>query len=157
VRAVAIDLDGVLGDTRPLWRDWLEDASRRFGSIAKLDLEALPDDRAQAALALDRWAAGGVGDWRAALERFAEDRAPVYVRPSADASAALRRLEAAGVRLGVFSDAPEPLARIVLAHLGVGRRVQALETGAGALGHLLERLGEDTELVRTRDELLRLA
>jgi phosphoglycolate phosphatase-like HAD superfamily hydrolase len=157
VKAVAIDLDGVLGDTRPLWRDWLEDAARRFGSIAKLDLEALPDDRAQAALALDRWAAGGVGDWRAALERFAEDRAPVYVRPSGEASAVLRRLEAAGVRLGVFSDAPEPLARIVLAHLGVGRRVQALETGAGALGRLLERLGEDAELVRTRDDLLRLA
>lgn len=157
MRAVAIDLDGALADTRPLWRDWLKDAARRFASIAKLELDALPEDRAQAALALDRWAAGGVGDWRSALERFTEDRAPVYVRPSAEASAALRRLEAAGIRLGVFSDAPEPLARIVLAHLGVGRRVEALETGAGALGHLLERLGEDTELVRTRDELLRLA
>ena len=29
-----MDLDGVLGDTRPLWRDWLEDAARRFHSIA---------------------------------------------------------------------------------------------------------------------------
>jgi len=26
MRAVAIELDGVLGDTRPLWRDWLQEA-----------------------------------------------------------------------------------------------------------------------------------
>jgi len=29
VQAIALDLDAVLADTRPLWRDWLEDASRR--------------------------------------------------------------------------------------------------------------------------------
>ena len=93
MRAVAIELDGVLGDTRPLWRDWLEDAARRFHSIAPLDPEALPDDRGEAAAELDRWAEAGVGDWRAALARFAEDRAPVYLRPSAEVSAALRALE----------------------------------------------------------------
>ncbi|MGH3093546.1 MAG: hypothetical protein ACRDOG_14635, partial [Gaiellaceae bacterium] len=92
--AVAVDLDGALGDTRPLWRDFLEDAARRFASIAPLDVEALPADRAAAAEELDRWAAAGVGDWRAALERFAEDRAPVYLRPSAEASSALRALQA---------------------------------------------------------------
>ena len=91
MRAVAIDLDGVLGDTRPLWRDWLEDAARRFHSIAPLDPGALPDDRGEAAAELDRWAEAGVGDWRAALARFAEDRAPVYLRPSAEVSAALAR------------------------------------------------------------------
>ena len=90
MRAVAIELDGVLGDTRPLWRDWLEDAARRFRSIAPLDPAALPEDRGEAAAELDRWAQAGVGDWRAALARFAEDRAPVYLRPSAEVSAALR-------------------------------------------------------------------
>ncbi len=28
VPGVAIDLDAVLGDTRPLWRDWLADVGR---------------------------------------------------------------------------------------------------------------------------------
>jgi hypothetical protein len=72
--AVAIDLDGVLGDTRALWRDFLADTARRFGSIAALDPAALPEDRGAAAAELDRWAAAGVGDWRPALER--SDRGP---------------------------------------------------------------------------------
>ena len=42
---LAIDLD-VLGDTRQLWRDWLDDASR------VLDVEGLPEDRAAAAAEL---------------------------------------------------------------------------------------------------------
>jgi len=148
MRAVAIDLDGVLGDTRPLWRDWLEDAARRFRSIAPLDPATLPVDRGEAANELDRWAKAGVGDWRSALTRFAEDRAPVYLRPSAEVGAALRGLNAAGCRLGVFTDAPEPLARVALAQLGAERRIEALETGAGAFERLLERLGPQTVVVR---------
>ncbi len=110
--AVAIDLDGALGDTRGLWRAFLEDVARRFRSIAELDPASLPEDRGAAAAELDRWAAHGVGDWRAALERFAEDHAPVYLRPSAGAGASLRALAGAGSRLGVFTDAPEELARV---------------------------------------------
>ena len=83
--AVAVDLDGALGDTHGLWEAFLADAARRFRPIAELDVPALPTDRGAAAAELDRWAAGGVGDWRSALERFAEDHAPVYVRPSARA------------------------------------------------------------------------
>ena len=154
MKAVAIDLDGVLGDTRPLWRDWLADASRRFASIAPLAVDALPEDRAEAAAALDRWAEAGVGDWRTALERFAADRAPVYLRPNAEASGALRRLQAAGVRLGAFTDAPEALARVAAAQLGAARRLEAVESGPGALDRLLERLGPDARLVRSREELL---
>ena len=78
----------MLGDTRPLWRDWLADAAR------VLDVEGLPEDRAAAAAELD---ARGAGNWRTLLERFAEDRAPVYLRPAAEVSAALRRLQAEGV------------------------------------------------------------
>jgi phosphoglycolate phosphatase-like HAD superfamily hydrolase len=156
MRAVAIELDGVLGDTRPLWRDWLEDAARRFRSIAPLDPEALPDDRGQAAAELDGWAAAGVGDWRAALARFAEDRAPVYLRPKAEISAAVRALVAGGYKLGVFTDAPEPLARVALAHLGAERRVEALETGTGALERLLSILDADTRIVYGRDQLIEL-
>jgi phosphoglycolate phosphatase-like HAD superfamily hydrolase len=155
MRPVAIDLDGALGDTHTLWRDWLEDAARRFRPIAPLDPSTLSDDRAVAAAELDRWAENGVGDWRSALERFAEDRAPVYLRPSAEAAAALRGLAASGRRVGVFTDAPEPLARVALAHLGASRRIDALEAGAAALERLRERLGGDVDVIRSADELLR--
>jgi phosphoglycolate phosphatase-like HAD superfamily hydrolase len=142
--AVAIDLDAALGDTRPLWDDWVDDVCRR----ARLELD-LPHDRAEAATALDE----ALPNWRDLLERFAEDRAPVYLRPDGRASAALRRLHENGARLGVFTDAPEPLARVALDHLGAGRRIVALETGAGALSRLLASLGPEARVVRARDEL----
>jgi len=169
--AVAVDLDGALGDTRPLWREWLRIAGPLLGfdatalpenraeAAAELDRRgagnwrALPEDRGEAAEELDRWAEAGVGDWRAALARFAEDRAPVYLRPSAEVSAALRTLGGAGCRLGVFTDAPEPLARVALAQLGAERRVEALEAGTGALERLRERLGPETVVVRDPGEL----
>jgi phosphoglycolate phosphatase-like HAD superfamily hydrolase len=119
--ALALSLDGVLGDTRPLWDAFLVDVSRR----AHVDPERLEQE---------------LPNWRALLERFAEDHAPVYLRPSAPATAALRRLQADGVRLGVYTDAPEELARVALAHLGGARRVELLEAGPGALERLLERL-----------------
>ena len=153
MRAIAIDLDAVLGDTRPLWDDWLEDAARRYRSIAPLDPAELPHDRAQAAVALDEWAQNGVGDWRSALGRFAEDRAPVYLRPDAEVSAALRELAARGHTLGAFTDAPEALARIAVSQLGADRRLAEVETGSGALEHLVEKLGPDTLVVRGRSEL----
>jgi len=156
-RPVAVDLDGALGDTRGLWRAFLDDAARRFRSIAELDVDALPADRGAAAVELDDWAARGVGDWRAALVRFAEDRAPVYLRPNGGANTALRALAARGQRLGVFTDAPEELARVALAQLGAARRVELLETGTAAQERLLARLGEDAVLVTTPEELARAA
>jgi hypothetical protein len=147
---VAVELDALAG-TRGLWEAWLADAARRYASIAGLDTASLPADRAAAADELDRWAERGVGDWRSSLERFAEDHAPVHVRRDAGVAAALRKVEAA-----VFTDAPEPLARIVLAQLGADRRVEALETGEGALDRVLARF-PDADVVHTRDELLRAA
>ena len=116
--ALMLDLDGVLGDTRPLWADWLADTSRVLG----LDPSALPDDRGEAAETLDERA----GNWRVLLARYAADRAPVYLRPDAGVSAALRRLGSAGVRLGVFTDAPAELTEVALAQLGAARRVEAV-------------------------------
>jgi len=149
-RALAIDLDRALGDTQPLWADWLADAGR----LLPLAGAELPADRAAAARALDE---AGAGNWRALLERFASDRAPLYLRPNADASAALRRLASAGTRLGVFTDAPDELARVALAQLGAARRVEVLEAGAGALERVLARLGPDTPVARSRAELLSAA
>jgi beta-phosphoglucomutase-like phosphatase (HAD superfamily) len=121
VTPVAIDLDGVLGDTRPLWDAFLTDVSRR----AHIDPARLEEE---------------LPNWRALLERFAEDHAPVYLRPSAQATAALRRLHAEGVQLGAFTEAPEELARVALAHLAGSRRIELLEAGPGSLERLLERM-----------------
>ena len=157
MKAVAVDLDGALGDTRPLWQEFLAEISRRFATIAPLDADELPTDRGAAAPELDRWAAQGIGDWRAALTRFAEGRAPVFLRPSAEASASLRVLETAGYRIGVFTDAPEELAHVALAHLGVSRRVAVVETGSGARERLLDRLGGEAAIATSREDLARIA
>ena len=141
--AVAVDLDGVLGDTGPLWRDWLVDVARR--SRVELDL---PEDRAAAAAQLDE----RIGNWRSLLTRFAEERAPVYLRPRPEANALLRRLHADGVRLGVFTDAPAELAHVALAQLGASRRVEAV----GTLEEVRQALGADTVVVHSRDELASL-
>jgi phosphoglycolate phosphatase-like HAD superfamily hydrolase len=95
-------------------------------------------------------------NWRQLLERFAEERAPVYFRRDADVTDALRRLQAAGVRVGVFTDAPEELTRIALSHLGAHGRVDAVETGEGARERLLRALGDGTVVVSTRAELVGL-
>jgi phosphoglycolate phosphatase-like HAD superfamily hydrolase len=148
--ALLVDLDGALGDTRPLWDAWLTDAARMLG----VDAADVPADRGEAARVLD---AGSARNWRVLLERFAEDRAPVYLRPAADASAALRQLAAAGVCVGVFSDAPEELARVALAQLGAARRVAMLEAGSGASERLRLRLGHDAPTAATRQELVAAA
>jgi phosphoglycolate phosphatase-like HAD superfamily hydrolase len=136
VKAVAIDLE-VLADTRKLLNDWRARAAQRF----RVDADALEAD---------------VPNWEHLLERFAEERAAVYWRPDAEASAVLRHLHRDGVRIGVFTAAPGALARVALAQLGAARRITALETGSDALERLLAQLGEDTRIVRTRDQLVGL-
>lgn len=146
---VIVSLDGALGDTRPLWDDWLAGAA----GVVGVDPTDLPRDRGAAAAILDERG----GNWRVLLERFAEDRAPVYLRPATDASAALRRLEAAGARIVVVTDAPRELAEIAAAHLGLMRRIESLECGANAGADAVTLLGEDARLVTTRAELVALA
>jgi phosphoglycolate phosphatase-like HAD superfamily hydrolase len=146
VKALLIDVDGALGDTRPLWNAWLEAAARTLPP----GTDDLPVDRAEAADALD---AAGAGNWRALLGRFAEERAPVYLRPDAACSAALRQLTADGVRLGAFTDAPAELAAVALAQVGATRRLEFVETGGQALERLRARLGADAPVASTRSEL----
>ena len=136
MKAVAINL-AAISDTEPLFRDWLEDAGRRF----RVDVSALDEQ---------------LPNWRALLERFAEERAPVYFRRDAEISGAMRRLEASGTLIGVFTDAPEELARVALTHLGTLGRIDALEAGGDSKQRVLKRLGQDTTVVGTRAELLGL-
>jgi phosphoglycolate phosphatase-like HAD superfamily hydrolase len=135
-RAVAISLD-VLGDTTAIWRDWLADARRRY----RVDVDDLD---------------GQLANWRTLLERFAEERAPVYLRPDADVSSALRRLHASGTRVGVFTGVPEELARVALSQLGAARRVDVLKAGPDALARLQATLGEDIRVVESRRQLFSL-
>ena len=134
MNAVAIDL-AALADTGPIWRDWLVDARRRF----RVDVSALDEE---------------LPNWRQLLERFVEERAPVYFRRDADVSDALRRLQAGGIQVGVFTDAPEELARVVLSHLGVARRIETLETGTGARERVVQRLGAGVTVISSREQLL---
>ena len=143
-KAIALDLDAVLADTRPLWRDWLADAARR----ARVALDGVPADRTAAASLLDE----RLGEWRPLLERFAADRAPIHFRPRPDTSGALRRLHAAGVRIGVFTDAPRELSSLALAHVGAARRVAVL----GTRDEVLAELGDGTVVVESREELASL-
>jgi phosphoglycolate phosphatase-like HAD superfamily hydrolase len=144
VPPLAVDLDSVLADTRPLWRDWVEDASRR----ARVELD-LPEDRQAAATLLDEQ----LGDWRPLLQRFAADRAPVYFRTRAETAAQLRRLHAAGVRIGAFTDAPRELADLALSHVGAARRIVTV----GTLDEVLQELGDGAVVVRSREELSKAA
>jgi phosphoglycolate phosphatase-like HAD superfamily hydrolase len=141
--AVAVDLDAVLADTRPLWDAWLEDASRR----ARVELE-LPADRAAAAPLLDE----ALGDWRPLLQRFAADRAPLWFRPRAETNAALRRLTSAGTRVGAFTDGPRELAELALSHAGAARYVELV----GTLAEVQESLGGNAVVVGSREELVEL-
>ncbi len=145
-RALAVDLDAI-GDTRPLWSAWLESAR----AVLEVDPGQLPHDRSEAAEALD---AAGAGNWRVLLERFAEDHAPAYLRRDAATSAVLQVLASREVRLGVFTDAPEQLAQTALAQLGAHRRISTLEAGGSALDRLLGELGPETDVIRTRADLL---
>ncbi len=135
--AIAVDLDAVLADTRPVWDAWLEDASRR----TRVEL-AVPDDRTAAVPVLD----SALGEWRPLLDRFAADRAPLWFRPRADTNAVLRRLTAAGSRVGAFTDAPRELAELALAHTGAARYVETI----GTLAEVRAELGDDAVVISSR-------
>jgi phosphoglycolate phosphatase-like HAD superfamily hydrolase len=137
---LAVDLDAVLADTRPVWDAWLEDASRR----THVDL-AVPTDREAAADVLD----AELGDWRPLLDRFAADRAPLWFRPRAETNAVLRRLAASGARIGAFTDAPRQLAELALAHTGTSRYVETI----GTLADVRAALGDDAVVVSSREAL----
>ena len=138
--AIALDLDGVLADTRPLWDAWLEDAARR----ARVELD-VPEDREAAAAVLDE----ALGDWRPLLARFAADRAPLWIRPRPTRTRRCGGSQAAGARIGVFSDAPRELAEIALAHAGAARQVEVV----GTLAEVQAALGGEAVVVRSREEL----
>ena len=147
-RVLVIQLDGVLGDTKPLWQAFLEHLERRFSTIEPLDLTSLATDRTEAAAQLDIWAASGVGDWRVQLTHFAENHLPVHLRLDAQATSAMRSLASAGIELTVVSDAPQELVDIAAAHLGLDRLAKRCTGGVP-----LSSTSDDGTLVTSAEKL----
>jgi len=108
----------------------------------------VPEDRTAAVAVLDE----RLGDWRPLLRRFADDRAPIHFRPRPDTNAQLRRLSAAGVRIGVVTDAPRELADVALAHAGVARQIDVV----GTVDEVAHELENDFLAVSSRAVLLAL-
>jgi phosphoglycolate phosphatase-like HAD superfamily hydrolase len=143
-----------LGDTDRLFTAAVAHIARKLGRVKPLDADALPADRAGKLQALDEWAGADI-DWRGELIRFYEDHIPLHLRPEPGLNAALRALQARGVRIGCWSDGPDEAARIVVHHLGLARRVEAIAAGGGeAAARLVADLGAAPAetVVVTRDE-----
>jgi phosphoglycolate phosphatase-like HAD superfamily hydrolase len=143
-----------LGDTDGLFTAAVAHIARKLGRVKPLDADALPADRAGKVRALDQWAGSDI-DWRGELIRFYEDHIPLHLRPDPGLNAALRALGTRGVRIGCWSDGPEEAARIVVHHLGLGRRVAEITAGGTeAAARLAADLGAPAAetVVVTRDE-----
>jgi phosphoglycolate phosphatase-like HAD superfamily hydrolase len=117
-----------LGDTDGLFTAAVAHIARKLGRVKPLDADALPADRSRKLGALDEWAGSDI-DWRGELIRFYEDHIPLHLRPNPGLNAALRALQANGVRIGCWSAGPEEAARIVVHHLGLARRVEEIAVG----------------------------
>ncbi|HEY3763974.1 MAG TPA: hypothetical protein VGL44_02350 [Gaiellales bacterium] len=148
MRAVILS-ERVLADTDVLFAAAVAHVARKLGRVKPLDPASLPDDRAQKLAALDAWA-GSELDWRGELVRYYDDHIPLHLRPNPSLNAALRKLAATGVRIAWWSAGPEEAARIVIFHLGLGRRVEAV--GIGASADVAERLA--VELGAVAEEAL---
>lgn len=143
-----------LGDTDGLFTAAVAHIARKLGRVKPLDAEALPADRPGMLDALDEWAGSDI-DWRGELIRFYEDHIPLHLRPNPGLNAALRALRARGVRIGCWSAGPEEAARIIVHHLGLSRRVEAIAAGGGdAAAQLAADLGAPAAetVVVTRDD-----
>jgi phosphoglycolate phosphatase-like HAD superfamily hydrolase len=139
---VVILSERALPDADGLFAAAVEHIGRKLGRAKPLDTSALPPGRADTVAALDAWADGDV-DWRGELARYYEDHIPLHLRPSPALNAALRELGGRGVRIGFWSPGPEEAARIVVHHVGLGRRVEATRVGGAAelAGELAAELG----------------
>jgi phosphoglycolate phosphatase-like HAD superfamily hydrolase len=141
-----------LADTDELFAAGVAHLVRKLGRVKPLDSDALPHDPAEVVAALDVWAGSEV-DWRGELGRFYEDHISVHLRPDPALNAALRRLQAAGIRLGCWSPGPDEAARIVVHQLGLGRRIERIASGGSADVAVL--LAD--ELAPSRDQALLVA
>lgn len=151
MRAVILS-ERTLAATDELFAAAVAHLARKLGRVKPLDPATLPEDRAQIVAAFDAWAGDEV-DWRGELTRFYEDHISLHLRPNSALNAALRQLQAAGIRLGCWSPGPEEGAQIVVHQLGLGRRIERVAAGGSADVAVL--LAD--ELAPSRDQALVVA
>jgi phosphoglycolate phosphatase-like HAD superfamily hydrolase len=151
MRAVILS-ERALADTDEIFAAAVVHLTRKLGRVKPLDPATLPDGRAEIVSALDTWAGDEV-DWRGELARFYEDHIPLHLSPNSALNAALRRLQAAGIRLGCWSPGPDEAARIVVHQLGLGRQIERI--GSGGSADVAVLLAD--ELAATRDQALVVA
>ncbi len=151
-RTVAIDLDGALGDTRPLWEAFLEDASRRFARSPRSTPRRSPPIAGQAAAELDRWA----GERGRRLARGAR-RASPRITPRSTSARALRRRARAAPLAGAGCPDRRLHRRARGARRGRARPARrrpdesrSSRPAPGALARLIERRWETASRWRTR-------
>jgi phosphoglycolate phosphatase-like HAD superfamily hydrolase len=140
---VVVFAEDALAPTAALWDASVAHVARKLGRVKPLDAGALPRERAAAIPALDHWAGGEVSTWRAEIGRFFEEHVPVYLRPDPALNATLRRLRAAGIRVGCWSPGPLEATRPLVHFLGVARRLDDVvcDPDPSAAATLAARLG----------------
>ncbi len=129
---IIVALDTAVGDAEAAWASALAYLAQKFAAIRPLDVAALPHDRAEAMGALDTWAAGDRG-WRRELTRFYEAHAPVLLHPDPTLNAALRSARRSGVSLTLVSPLPRAAVDLYIAHLGLGRSIEAVRAEGDAV------------------------
>jgi len=150
---VVILSERALADTDDLFAAAVAHVVRKLGRVKPLDPDTLPPARALTITALDLWASSDVGSWRGELARYYEDHIPLRLRPDPALNAALRRLGSAGVTLACWSPGPDEATRIVVHHLGLGRRIERIAEGTSPA----VAIGLADELAITRDQALVVA
>jgi FMN phosphatase YigB (HAD superfamily) len=125
-----------------IWPAALEHLARRFASIRRLDIAAVPA-RESAVASLEAWAGGDVSSWRLELGRFYDDHARLHLRRDPATGALLRRLRADGSRVGAYGEGPREASETVLRFLGLDRRLDAvcLEPDGDGFGAACAALG----------------
>jgi phosphoglycolate phosphatase/AHBA synthesis associated protein len=152
VRAVLFDLDGVLIDSHEVWFALLQEAARALGppgsAVMRADFEAGLGQGIEADIA--RWFPGRtvpeVEAYYAA--HFLDHRAHLRVDP--DAADVLAGLRESGVPSAVVTNTPSPLAREILATVG-------LEIGVVVGGTDVPRPKPAPDIVLRAAELLRVS
>jgi HAD superfamily hydrolase (TIGR01549 family) len=150
VQAVLFDLDGVLIDSYEVWFRVMNAAALEFGR-PPISREAFHGTWGQGVEAdVERFFPGVRVE---ALVRYYDEHFPdhlAHLRIDSDAAPVFTALEAAGLRTGVITNTPTPLARELVARVGI-------EPGAVVGGTDVARAKPAPDMVEHACELLGVA
>jgi phosphoglycolate phosphatase-like HAD superfamily hydrolase len=118
--------DAALADADAIFAMAVEHLAQKFSPIRPLDAATIPAGRAAGIAAIDAWAEGAVGNWRAELVRFYEAHAPQALRPDPTLNGLLRSARRAGTTVTIVSPLPRAAVELYLSHLGVRRYAETV-------------------------------